>query len=220
MRTDTAVARRVVLRSFTGCAPHGYHCALVGRSMAMTNHRFNGLIVICATLHASAVIAYGDFNNNEMHAEWRGPDPTFLEEWDNVIDPFTTEYVHQIVDNPLDGYSISVAGDLLTFSFTTSNLPYVFWYETAYNGWSFEDVNGTMGGFESIEIFDSQGSNVDWNLLDYGVDDSQRFHINFGSLGNDHQLFNGDFVQFKMNFAPGPAAATLLLGIRTRRRRR
>ena len=173
-----------------------------------------------AVLHTSALVAYGDFNYSEMNAEWRGPDPSFLEEWNVVIDPLATEYVHRIVDNPLDGYSISVAGDLLTFNFTTSSLPYVYWYETAYNGWSFEDVNGTMGGFESIEIIASQGSNVDWNLLEFGVDDARRFHINFGSLGDNHQIFDGDYVQFKMNFVPGPAAGVVLLGICSRRRRR
>ena len=179
-----------------------------------------GGIAIGATLWTYPMLAHGDFNGHEMHAQWRGPDPTFVEEWNAVIDPLNIEFVHQVDNNPLDGYTLDVEEDILTFRFSTLNLPYVFWYETVYNGWSFEDVNGTMGGFESLEIIDSLGSNIDWNLLEYGIDDDQRFHINFGSLGSDHQIFNGDYVQFKMNFAPGPAAGVLLLGIRSRRRRR
>jgi hypothetical protein len=144
---------------------------------------------------------------------------------DELIDSFESsvdgepEYVFRFPDLPFDGYYIDFIDDTVTFKFSTWYYDWIYWPEGEFNGWTFADLDLGLDPAGSVDIVDSSGA-VDWSGITAGIVDEGQFYVDFGTLGSDQQIRNGDFVTFQVSFIPAPTGAILLLGVFHRRRRR
>jgi len=177
-----------------------------------------GLVPLMAgTFVLSAGAVSADFWGSTINGEWR----YMTEELDSfeaevIGDP---EYVYRYPGMPFDGYYIDFIDDTVTFKFSTWSNEYLYFLEGDFNGWTFLDQSGDLNPLGSIEIVDSSGS-VDWSAVTAGIVDESQFFVNFGTLGADQHIHNGDFVTFEISFIPAPATALVLMGAFHRRRRR
>ena len=90
-------------------------------------------------------------------------------------------------------------------------------------GWVFTDVNDTMDDFGSVSMSGRSSNGVDWSTVDAQVMNANQFYVDFGSMGADEFIVDGDFARVTMSFVPAPAGlvglAGLGLGLGSRRRR-
>lgn len=165
----------------------------------------------------TGTVASADFWGSTIAGEWILEEEVF-ESFESIVDG-EPEYVFRFPGMPFDGYYIDFLDDTVTFKFSTWAYDYIYFSESEFNGWTFDDMGLGLDPSGSIDIVDSSGA-VDWTAVTTGIIDDARFFVNFGTLGDDQHITNGDFVTFRVDFIPAPTGAILLLGAFYRRRRR
>ena len=142
---------------------------------------------------------------------------------DPVIVTGAPEYVSSIPDHPFDGYYVDLDANTIEWRFSATDFPGIYWpQEVEVLGIVFTDAGGTMDGFQSLQLIESQTSyDVDWTSIDFGVLNEDQFFINLGPVtGTDNIFGNADGFVLEMSFVPAPASGFLLLGVFAGRRRR
>jgi hypothetical protein len=163
---------------------------------------------------------FADFDGASIGGEWYAPDlGTLVDEFEAVVDPNIPEYFYKIPGHPFDGYFINFAGSSVLFGFSTTDFETYAWNEEEFNGWIFTDVDGSLDGFQSVSLGATSGT-ANYANIEIGVLNEDQFFVNFGTLGEDQLLHNGDYVSFDVTFVPAPMGAIALLGLGCARRRR
>ena len=168
--------------------------------------------------------AVADFDGHLVSGQFYYPD------WDTPAgDPFeeivtgAPEYVYSIPDHPFDGYYVNLDDERIEWRFSATDFPGTYWQqEVEVLGIIFTDVEGTMDGFQSLQLIESQTSyDVDWTSIEFGVLNEDQFFVNLGPVtGSDNIFGNADGFILEMSFVPAPASGFLLLGAFAGRRRR
>ena len=173
-------------------------------------------LVVCGAVSQ----VHADFDGNTIGGEWYWPDlDSVVDSFEAVVDPVVPEYFYNIDGNPFDGYFINFAGSSVLFGFSTADFEYLYFEEADFNGWIFTDVAGELDPFQSVTLGATSGT-ANYANIDIGVLNDDQFYVDFGSLGEDQYLYNGDYVSFDMTFVPAPMGALALLGLGCARRRR
>ena len=170
----------------------------------------------------AAAPAAADFDGHRMLGDLYYPNQdTLFDSFDKIIDPSVPEYVSTIDGHPFDGYYVNFEGSTMTLKVSVTDFERLRWNECNFGGFIFTDVDQTMDAFESLAIIDSQGDEIPWIDMDYGVLNEDQFYYNIGPISGDQfPMYNGDFFTLEMTFVPAPAGGLLLLGACIRRRRR
>lgn len=161
-----------------------------------------------------------DFDGATIGGEWYAPDlGSLVDEFEAVVDPGIPEYFYKLPGHPFDGYFINFAGSSVLFGFSTADFESYAWNEEEFNGWIFTDVCGSLEDFQSVSLGATSGT-ANFANIDIGVLNGDQFYVNFGTLGEDQLLYNGDYVSFDVTFVPAPMGALVFLGLGVARRRR
>ena len=169
-----------------------------------------------------AAPAAADFDGHRMLGEGAGfPDSDSPTSFEEIVNPDAPEFVWHIADHPFDGFYLNFSGSTLTLKISLTDFEWSYWPEEEFVGFLFTDIDQTMDGFESLTLIDSQGDDIPWIDMDFGVISEDQFYFDVSPIsGLDYHLYNRDFFTLEMTFVPAPAGGLLLLGACAGRRRR
>ena len=164
-------------------------------------------VFLTTTLGSTAM---GEFYRHAFLGEWFDPEVGELR--DSFVEEArydAPEYVYRDADHPDDGYSIDIRQTSVVFRFSVVDREYFTFNEADFNGWFF-----TVEGVPDFDYLTIHGrGDVDWDNVEYGVSATNQFYVNFGTLGADQHISDGDSVRFAMSFVPAPAGVLALLGL-------
>ncbi|HZW09601.1 MAG TPA: hypothetical protein VFF69_06840 [Phycisphaerales bacterium] len=145
-----------------------------------------------------AACANAQMLGHDLTAEWRYPDfNSSIESHTFTVDAGIELTEADILND--DKFAIDVDDATVSFVFNAASN----WSITGFNGWYFEDANGTLPqiiGY-ALDSYSGSGSLV----IDAGWNDDA-FWANFGGT----TVNAGDVLTMRVTFIPAPGAAALL----------
>ena len=127
----------------------------------------------------AAAPAAADFDGHRMLGELYYPDlDTLVDSFDKNVDPDTPEFVWTAEGHPFDGYYVNLSGSTITLKMSLTDWNWSWWGECEFGGIIFTDIDQTMDAFESLVISDSEGDDMPWIDMEYGVLNEDQFYYN------------------------------------------
>jgi len=184
-----------------------------------------GTATAIAALAVTLTLASGasaDFVNGQV-INGRFFDPNINTPLNDPLYDFTTtlaagsDFTSGYVDA---GWRFDFVGDRFRIDFFTTASYFYFDLTKGrtFVGYVLSDLGGTIPSFTGASVVATNSGN--WaNVLT--VVDANTMHLNFVQLG-PHNFYDGDFVEFQVQFVPAPGAMALLAvgGLSFRRRAR
>lgn len=187
----------------------------------MFKHLAGGLLA--SSVLASVALGGGaatTFDGALIQGDTVGSSGDIFNQFTEVVDPDSPEYVYRLPSSPLSGFYIDFSDDNVLFNFSTvGDIGLVFAQPVE---WVFTDVDDSLADFESVVLADSVGDDIDWGLLGLEVIDADSFSIDFSLVsGLPSFVSQGDFFELEISFVPAPAATPVIVaGLALGRRRR